>query len=264
MPLRAGQRAFNPVLHRTTLTINPEPPKAVREMRSRNNHTYLIVDRVTDMFSAAAAALAVLNAYKALTRRDAKNKQPTQFKQLQCPPFSFRLSARAPLLLRLPLCLSSIVTTPPHSPSRTCTVSWTARRRQSLSPSPNTPLLRSRRLLHLRHSPSRAFCVRKPRSPLSSSPDADLSSRRSSIDSQETLTVSTIATSSKSTPAPTPKNYEQAFGALSSSYGFGGGVVAVPIQATRTSSPPLTLLNALLLRVASRVGRQTMIRSTSG
>ncbi|THG92928.1 hypothetical protein EW145_g8532 [Phellinidium pouzarii] len=79
-------------------------------------------------------------------------------------------------------------------------------------------------------------------SPTTSHVDHDSSSRRSSIDSQMTLT----APPSAPAPAPAsassksqPKDYEQAFGTLAMSYGFGGSSFA-PVPKQSTSGKPHT------------------------
>ncbi|OCB85732.1 hypothetical protein A7U60_g7384 [Sanghuangporus baumii] len=76
--------------------------------------------------------------------------------------------------------------------------------------------------------------------PVSAPTPTPSNSRRSSLDSQRTLTTpSTTVTSPK--PMQAPRDYEAALGALSSSYGFSGsGPTFVPVvptaPSTRTSS----------------------------
>ncbi|KAL5501854.1 hypothetical protein ACEPAH_9115 [Sanghuangporus vaninii] len=76
--------------------------------------------------------------------------------------------------------------------------------------------------------------------PVSAPTPTPSNSRRPSLDSQRTLTTPpTVVTSPK--PMQAPRDYEAAFGALSSSYGFSGsGPTFVPVvptaPSTRTSS----------------------------
>ncbi|KAL5482372.1 hypothetical protein ACEPAI_8966 [Sanghuangporus weigelae] len=72
--------------------------------------------------------------------------------------------------------------------------------------------------------------------PVSAPTPTPSNSRRSSLDSQRTLTTPS-ATATASKPMQAPRNYEAALGALSSSYGFSGsGPTFVPVVATAPST----------------------------